>query len=77
MGCTMHATDRFAAPPRADRPCESDRGEWGGICPGCGQRLPPWPDPLQSWHAGRAVDRMRSAQARAASRGASLRHWHL
>ena len=77
MGCTMHATDLLPARPPADRPCESDQGDWGGICPICGQRLPPRPDPLQSWHAGRAVDRVRSAQARAASRQASLRGWHL
>ena len=26
--------------------CESTRGEWGGICPDCGQRLPGLPKPL-------------------------------
>jgi hypothetical protein len=28
--------------------CESVRGEWGGICPDCGQRLPSLPGPLHS-----------------------------
>ena len=26
--------------------CQSIRGEWGGICPDCGQRLPGLPKPL-------------------------------
>ena len=26
--------------------CQSDRGEWGGICPDCGQKLPDPPKPL-------------------------------
>ena len=77
MHRTMHATDLLPARPRAERPCQSDQGDWGGLCPVCGQRLPPRPDPLRSWHAGRAADRIRSAQARAASLQASLRGWHL
>ncbi len=77
MDCTMHATDLLPARPPMHPPCECDRGDWGGICPVCGQRLPPRPDPLQSWHAARAVDRVRSAQARASVRQAPLRHWHL
>jgi hypothetical protein len=32
--------------------CESVRGEWGGICPDCGQQLPN-PGPIQSWQATR------------------------
>jgi len=47
------------------------------MCPVCGQLLPPRPDPLQSWHARRSIDRVLSAKARASSLQASLRHWHL
>jgi hypothetical protein len=36
--------------------CESDRGEWGELCPACGRPLPPQPRPLRSWHAARAAD---------------------
>ena len=47
--------------------CESDRGEWGGICPDCGKRLPARQKPLTSWHAARAVKSEKlSAQASAA-----------
>jgi hypothetical protein len=51
---TMTRTELLPARPRADRLCESDEGDWGSICPECGRRLPSRPDPLQSWHAGRA-----------------------
>ena len=34
--------------------CESTRGEWGGICPDCGQRLPQRKD-LTSWKAARPL----------------------
>jgi hypothetical protein len=73
----MQATHVLATELHDHRPCESDQGDWGGICPVCGQQLPPRPAPLQSWHAGRAIDRLRSQQARDSSRQASLRHWHL
>ena len=65
------AADAAAAPVF----CESDRGEWGGICPDCGRPLPPLPGPLQSWHASRVNDPELSVQAR--ERGSALRHWHL
>jgi len=71
----MHATRLLTAP--AQRPCQSDQGDWGGICPVCGQQLPPRPDPLQSWHARRSIDRVVSAKARTASLQTPLRHWHL
>jgi len=39
-------------------PCESTRGEWGGVCPDCHRRLPN-PGPLRSWasqhHLGTVV----------------------
>jgi hypothetical protein len=73
----MQATELLPARFPADHACESDQGDWGGICPLCGQRLPPRPGPLQSWHAGRAIDGVRSAQARAASHQGLLRPWHL
>ena len=64
----LPGTDRRAAArPRGSRPCGSARGEWGELCPVCGQQLPPRPDPLASWHAGRATDRV------ARSRHAPLR----
>lgn len=34
--------------------CESVRGEWGGICPDCGETLPNKPKPFASWMAARA-----------------------
>lgn len=34
--------------------CESVRGEWGGICPDCGQRLPAR-RPMHSWQSQRAL----------------------
>jgi hypothetical protein len=73
----MPNTDLLAVAPTTIRPCESDRGEWGGLCPACGRQLPPRPDPLQSWHAARSTDRIRSDQARASARQTPLRHWHL
>ena len=40
-------SDRAAT--RVQRPeCESIRGEWGELCPDCGQRLPPKPGPLMA-----------------------------
>ena len=42
--------DYAAAKPCSYVPCESSRGEWGGICPACHQRLPN-PGPLRSWAA--------------------------
>ncbi len=58
--------------------CTCVRGEWGQLCPECGQRLPPRPGPLQSWHATRAIDAAASAQARATVlQTQSYRHWHL
>ena len=55
--------------------CESERGTWGEICPDCGARLPSEPGSLQSWHAARTNDRLRSERAR--SLNSPLRHWHL
>jgi hypothetical protein len=42
--------DYAAAKPVSSIPCESIRGQWGGICPACHQRLPN-PGPLRSWVA--------------------------
>ena len=68
------ATDVLASIPQ----CECERGEWGEPCPACGQRLPPRPGPLRSWHAARAIDAAASAQARASLQHTeSFRHWHL
>ena len=39
-------TPALAAPNRQRIECESTRGEWGAICPDCGQRLPSLPKPL-------------------------------
>ncbi|MDA8204131.1 MAG: hypothetical protein M0Z49_15505 [Chloroflexi bacterium] len=60
----------------ADPFCNSDRGDWGSTCPACGQRLPPLPGPLRSWHAERTIDADRSAQARAAM-WQGIRRWHI
>jgi hypothetical protein len=35
--------------------CESVRGEWGEICPDCGERLPN-PGPVASWKSQRPLD---------------------
>jgi hypothetical protein len=55
--------------------CESDRGEWGEICPDCQRRLPPRPGPLQSWHAARVNDAEASERSRRTR--SPLRLWHL
>ena len=57
------------------RPCQSERGAWGELCPDCGARLPPLPTPLQSWHAARRNDPILSERARALR--SPLRNWHL
>lgn len=36
--------------------CESDRGQWGEVCPDCGQRLPAKAGPLKSWFSTRNLD---------------------
>ncbi len=46
--------------------CESDRGEWGGICPDCGQRLPPRPGPMTTWMAEKYGNPEQTRNARAA-----------
>ena len=43
--------------------CESVRGEWGGICPDCGRRLPPVPRPMTSWQAAREINAVLSDAA--------------
>ncbi len=58
--------------------CECEQGEWGEACPACGQRLPPLPGPLRSWHAARALDPEVSAHARASlARTQPFRGWHI
>jgi hypothetical protein len=47
--------------------CQDIRGEWGGICPGCGQRLPARQPRLSSWMAQRHIDPHTSEQARLAA----------
>lgn len=44
--------------------CESDRGEWGEVCPDCGQRLPARQGPMSTWMASRNRDEVRAANAR-------------
>lgn len=42
---THQSAKLYAAAPPYPRECQSTRGEWGEICPDCGQRLPqalPW-----------------------------------
>lgn len=34
--------------------CQSTRGEWGEICPDCGQRLPARQPPLAAWKSSRS-----------------------
>ena len=58
--------------------CECVRGDWGQPCPVCGRRLPPQPGPLRSWHAAKAIDADRSAQARdSLVLTQSFRRWHI
>lgn len=67
--------------------CQSDRGEWGEICPDCGKRLPAAQGSLTSWQAARddnlvettrrgrtrtAGERMRWQKASAAKRRVTI-----
>lgn len=44
--------------------CQSTRGQWGQVCPDCGQVLPKRQPPLQSWKAERAMERATPAGGR-------------
>ena len=53
--------------------CESVRGEWGGICPDCGKRLPAKPGPMKSWKAQRETDQWASELSRLNSQDSVMR----
>ena len=58
----MMGTPAIRAEGQRRAECQSVRGEWGHICPDCGQLLPPKPGPLAS--------RVPSPNARPPSKGA-------
>lgn len=47
--------------------CQSTRGEWGGVCPDCGRRLPARQPRMASWMAERHNEGYAIGGRRAAS----------
>ena len=48
--------------------CESTRGEFGKICPDCGQLIPPLPREWRGWRSEK-IDTGQSERARLSSTG--------